>query len=347
MNRRKLPFAAGAAAASAYLVLFAGVALAATSPTVTTGSATSVNQTTAVLNGDVNASGTKTSYSFQYGTAPTFGAVTATADAGSSTSTKSVQVAVTDLAPGTTYYYRIDASNALGSAVGATKSFRTTGAPPPGATTGTAQGLSANGVTLTGVVYPAGDTTTYYFNYGLTTAYGLRTASVAIPAGTAPVAVSAAVPGLQAGATFHFQLVAVHSVGAPAIGADASFETFPSPAPVPRLLTATHPGTIRRAPFAFRADGRIVNPSATPASLACVGTTTITVRYRGTILERASAPVQPDCTFAADLVLSRRPAGPRVHGHNAKSVKVSVAIHFEGNNYLAPADSDTMTLTLG
>src|ERR671934_860729 len=57
-------------------------------------------------------------------------------------------------------------------------------AAAPGATTGGAAQVTITTATLTGTVNPHGVSTTYYFQYGTTTAYGSRTPSTGVGGGT-------------------------------------------------------------------------------------------------------------------------------------------------------------------
>jgi hypothetical protein len=351
MRITKVRMAAGMATAAASLVAFAGTALAASSPTVSTGSAIDITANTAVLQATVVPGGAQTSYSFLYGPTSALGTQSGSQSAGSGTASVAAKTTISGLLPGTVYYYRVDATNAAGQALGAIKTFKTGGSPPPGATTGAAENLSASGVTLTGVVSPQGAATTYYFNYGLTTAYGLQTAPMTVPAGTTPVAVTATIPGLQAGATFHFQLVAVHSDSLPAAGADGTFETFPSPPPVPTLTIFSTPRTVRHRPYSFVAGGHLVNPTAaTPPALACTGTVDIRVMYGHRTIASTVAGVQPDCTYGGAIVLHTLPAqSTRGKGrkHKRAPVKLDVVAQFLGNNYLAGALSKGTQITFG
>jgi len=95
-------------------------------PTVTTGAATSVASTSAILNGTVNPNGTETTYYFQYGTTTGFGSTTATANAGAGVSDVLAEASLTGLNPSTTYYYRFTATNNAGTGYGSDLSFRTT-----------------------------------------------------------------------------------------------------------------------------------------------------------------------------------------------------------------------------
>ncbi len=66
---------------------------------------------------------------------------------------------------------------------------------------------------LLGGVYPNGQATSYYWQYGKTSAYGSKSAAVTIAAGTAPVSASAVLQALQPGTTYHYRLVATNASG--------------------------------------------------------------------------------------------------------------------------------------
>jgi hypothetical protein len=102
---------------------------------------------------------------------------------------------------------------------------------PPGATTGTATDVNNGGATLNGVVNPNKTDTTWWFEYGTTTAYGAKTADQ-IASGNAGKEVSAAISGLLANTTYHFRLVAQNPDGRDE-GNDATFTTGSSPYALP------------------------------------------------------------------------------------------------------------------
>lgn len=77
---------------------------------------------------------------------------------------------------------------------------------------------------MLGGVYPNGQATTYYWQYGTTVAYSSRTKGVGIGSGTWPVAVTAHLSGLRPGTRYHYRLVAVNASGT-VYGYDASFVT--------------------------------------------------------------------------------------------------------------------------
>lgn len=102
-------------------------------------------------------------------------------------------------------------------------------AAAPHVSTGGATHILASSALLTGTVNPDGVETTYYFRYGVTTAYGLQTKPVSAGAGATKVRVGTAVGGLAAGGTYHFKIVAVRTDGAIAEGKDRVFKTRGAP----------------------------------------------------------------------------------------------------------------------
>jgi DNA-binding beta-propeller fold protein YncE len=99
----------------------------ATAPTVTTGPAQNVGQSTAQLTGTINAQGAETTYHFQYGTTIYYSTAepVPAVDAGSSAVDHGVIANIAGLAPSTTYHYRLVASNAGGTSYGADQAFTT------------------------------------------------------------------------------------------------------------------------------------------------------------------------------------------------------------------------------
>jgi len=150
-----------------------------------------------------------------------------------------VQSTVTGLAPGTLYHFRAVASNSVGIVSGPDTTF-TTEFPSPLATTLPASDIAPNSVTLNGTVNPRGAPTTYYFQYGSTTNYGLSSATIALPAGSNSVAVAAALATLAPGSIIHYRVVA-NSDGGNAAGQDAMV-TLPAIPPFQVAATNTSPG---------------------------------------------------------------------------------------------------------
>ncbi|HYB25793.1 MAG TPA: hypothetical protein VEF89_04195 [Solirubrobacteraceae bacterium] len=226
--------------AVAVIAVAAPAAPAASEPVVATGTATAITATSATLNGTVNPEGQATSYFFQYGTTTSYGSETATAAAGSGTASVNVSVPIASLAPQTTYHYRLVATNASGTTLGADVSFTTPRRPSPVVDTKHPSDVTQTAATLTGTVDPEGEPTSYVFEYGTSVAYGSRTPTGSAGAGTATLDVSATLGPLAPDTTYHYRLVASNAAGT-TYGHDVSFTT----AAVPGGVTiGAFPGTV-------------------------------------------------------------------------------------------------------
>jgi hypothetical protein len=137
-----------------------------------------------------------------------------------------VSADLSGLSSGTTYHYRIVATNGAGTDRGADAVFTTS--VPPVAATGGASSIGPTNATLNGTVDPNGRDTTYYFEYGTTSSYGTKTSSKGAGSSTSPQSESASITGLQAGRTYHFRLVASSDAGT-STGKDATFVTSGAP----------------------------------------------------------------------------------------------------------------------
>lgn len=109
----------------AALSIAAPAAAAVTKPTVSTGGAARITQTSATLTGKVNPNGARTTYFFQYGTSRVYGATTGPTDAGAGTRARAAAADVSALAPDTKYHYRLVAQNAKGTTFGSDRTFTT------------------------------------------------------------------------------------------------------------------------------------------------------------------------------------------------------------------------------
>lgn len=114
-------------------------------PAVTTGSASGVSSSAATLNGTVNPNGQATTGHFEYGTTTAYGSTTPNFNAGSGTTAVDKSAVLTGLQPSTTYHYRVDATNATGSATGADQTFTTS------ATGGTGTSVAFDAASKAGV----------------------------------------------------------------------------------------------------------------------------------------------------------------------------------------------------
>jgi hypothetical protein len=209
-------------------------------PRVTTEEASKVGKAEATLNGTVNPNGVKTYYYFEYGPTTAYGSKTKEVSIRSGMSTLSVAQTVAELTTGTTYHFRIVASNGNGTTEGSDRIF--TPAAKPTVETKPATGLTEVGATLNGSVTPNGAETKYFFEYGTSESYGSKTSEVSIGSGTKNVQVNKSITGLSVGTTYHFRIVASNSGGA-SYGLDETFHTptwaIEEP-PNPKEATSSH-----------------------------------------------------------------------------------------------------------
>ncbi len=199
-------------------------------PTATTEAATGIKAAEATLKGSVNPNGGATTYQFEYGTTTSYGTkVPASPEsAGSGTSAVALSKAITGLKEGTTYHFRVVATNEAATVEGEDKTFTTPKLPT--VTTEAATGVKETKATLKGSVNPNGSSTTYQFEYGTTTAYGTKAPKTpaSIGSGTTALPVSEVVSGLEEGVTYHYRVVASKGAGT-AYGSDMTVKTTHPP----------------------------------------------------------------------------------------------------------------------
>ncbi len=182
-------------------------------PTVATGVATA-DATTATLAADVNANEVDATVSFEYGTSATLAGVetAAVAAAVTGTTAKSVSATLSKLSPGTTYYFRVVAVNAVGTSRGDIKSFTTKGAKPT-ATTGSAT-RGTSGMTVNGKVNARDLETSVRFEYSLDAKLiGAQQTAARTQTGGEETDVSAVISGLAENTTYYYRIVATNVVG--------------------------------------------------------------------------------------------------------------------------------------
>jgi alpha-tubulin suppressor-like RCC1 family protein len=191
------------------------ITVSAAQPQVSTGSVTSLTVTSATLTGVVNARGASTTPTFVYGTSATLASGTTSVAVAVVTGVidTTATTSLTSLLSGVTYYYRLDATNALGSTSSDIKSFTTKGTAPT-VTTGAATADTTT-ATLVGEVNANEVDATVSFEYGTNpTLAGAESAPVATAVtGTTASAVSASISKLAPGTTYFFRVVAVNVVG--------------------------------------------------------------------------------------------------------------------------------------
>ncbi len=186
--------------------------------------ATLISTTSAKFNGNVDPLGEHTTVSFEWGTdgnnfPNTLLALPATVTGNTSVA---ASVPVAGLLKGTTYYFRISATNAGGTTISGTQSFTTL--TEPLAITGDANALSTTRASVAGSVNPQGSNAAVSFEYG-TDGINFPNSFSAVPAsvnGSESVAVTATLTGLQQGTTYSYR-VRASGPGGTGLGAIRTF----------------------------------------------------------------------------------------------------------------------------
>jgi hypothetical protein len=183
---------------------------------ITTLPATDVKPTEATLNGSLDPDGFETNFYFEYGKTKSYGQkvpVPPGDEVGTSApGSTPVETLATNLEPGTTYHFRLVATNASGLSKGGDQIFTTPQAPSVNGFS--SRNVTADSAELTAQIDPNGYAATAYFEYGTTLSYGSK---VDVPASqlsspTGPQDVVVAIDGLTSN-TYHFRLVAKNQWG--------------------------------------------------------------------------------------------------------------------------------------
>jgi hypothetical protein len=206
---------------------------------MTTLAATSVGATGATLNGSVIPNGLATNAWFEWGTDSTLASfsTTGTQAVGSGTTSQAIHQVLTGITTGTTYYYRVAASNGAGTSKGTVLSFLPGAAPT--VTTLTTTGVGTTGATLNGSVNPNGLATDAWFEWGTSPSLATfdTTSIQALGAGTSSQPVMATLSGLSSATTYYYRVAASNSTG-PAKG---SIESFATASPLSFGVVSTSP----------------------------------------------------------------------------------------------------------
>jgi phosphodiesterase/alkaline phosphatase D-like protein len=220
-------------------------------PTVVTGAASAVMQTSATLNATVNPNGSKVSEcTLEYGTTmPYESSAPCTPSPGSGESPVAVSASIKGLIPHTTYHFRISATNSGGTSKGSDQTF-TTLPNPPTVITEAASAVTLHSAKLNAFVNPNGGAVSECkFEYGTTMAYGSSAPCTPSPgSGEGYVAVSASLEGLSGNTTYHFRISATNA-GGTSKGFDQPFETMAQTLHVPHyysngVLVGSEPLTV-------------------------------------------------------------------------------------------------------
>jgi hypothetical protein len=194
--------------------------------------------TVAPISALINPEGGPTVYWIEYGPGSNYGTATlAGTSIGEDTVDHLVEPELTGLNPGSTYHYRIVASNFGGITTSPDQSFNTPNVPILGPIS--TASVTETSASVQGFVNPGFSPTSYRFEYGLTRSYEASTAQTPVPVSdNTEQQVGATIAGLKAGITYHYRLVATNGEGT-VESADQTFTTV-SP-PVPKQAKPTPP----------------------------------------------------------------------------------------------------------
>jgi phosphodiesterase/alkaline phosphatase D-like protein len=253
-----------------------------TAPGASTGAASELQETSAILNGTVDPHGLETTYEFELWekTEAEAQKIPATPQTvGSGFAGVSVSQTILTLMPNTTYHYRVVAKNTLGSTDGTAQSFETPGPKPPSALTGTASEITETSALLNGEVNPQRLETTYEFEWWEKTeaeAQKVPGSPVTVGSGFEGVMVSQAIHGLTGNTVYHYRVVAKNALGS----TDGTVQV---------LQTTIRPTVTTLLPGAITVDSATVGGTVDPNGLA----TDYSVEYGVTDAYGQSLPLIP------------------------------------------------------
>lgn len=181
--------------------------------------------TSATLKGGVYGKGEATWYYFEYGATEAYGQRTPEQEV-AGVANEEEKEAVSGLTSGARYHYRVVARNGYGTSYGADKSFSTP--QEPLVETKEPEAVGYDDATLDGAIDPRSTKTSYYFEYGTSQSYGMRTAEVAAGSGTSDVQALQRIDYLAEDTTYDYRIVATTSYGS-TYGADQTFSTGIAP----------------------------------------------------------------------------------------------------------------------
>ncbi len=193
-------------------------------PTVTTGNVSSVTLTSAVCGGNVTSNGNATiiARGSCWNTSPN--PTTADSKTTNGTGTGAFTSSLSELSPGTTYYVRAYATNSVGTAYGAEKSFTTPTSTTPTVTTNTVSSVTSSSATCGGNVTSDGNATVTARGVCWNTSPNPTTTDSKTANGSGTGAFTSNLSGLNPGTAYYVRAYATNSAGT-AYGAERSFST--------------------------------------------------------------------------------------------------------------------------
>jgi subtilisin family serine protease len=193
-------------------------------PDLTLGSPSGLTSAGVALNATVNPHGRAASWLFNWGMTAAYGSHTSQTSTPASSSDLPVTATLSGLIPNQTYHYQLVVTTLSGVTTSSDATFTTPGSAPV-VTTGTAYWTYQTQALVSGTANPRNAPTTYWFEYGPTTAYGTETDDLPLAGGVKAVPVYGNLPGLSSHTTYHFRLAAQNAFGT-SYGPDRAFTTL-------------------------------------------------------------------------------------------------------------------------
>lgn len=208
----------------------------AAAPGVGTPSVNVLDSATAKVTSTITAKGASTMVRVEYGTTAALGTSATTSTVIRANETIAVDVTLTGLAK-TAYFYKVIATNSVGSTESAVQTF--TVPQPPQVTASATPGRTTAKVIAK--VTSRGDTVKLTLNYGTTTAYGSKIEKEGISEDAVDLAQTFNVSGLKRSTTYNYQVLAQHSGGS-SVTSNATFKTLANRNPLAKADTAQAAG---------------------------------------------------------------------------------------------------------
>ncbi|HEY4452289.1 MAG TPA: hypothetical protein VGN13_11935 [Solirubrobacteraceae bacterium] len=186
-------------------------------PDVETGAAIQVKPTSAVLRGTVTSTQGAATCRFAWGTSSEFGQTApCSAPVPEGASPAAVEASLSGLQPDTAYFFRLQATSDLNGKENPGEGAVEFTTPGPGIRAESASAVTAESATLEATIDPHGAATSYYFQYGPTSAYGSEAPAAPGPSlGSSAGGVEVSpqhLQGLAPATTYHYRVVAVSAL---------------------------------------------------------------------------------------------------------------------------------------
>ncbi len=220
--------------------LFPAVISPVGTPTVSLGSATNIDAETATVRGTVNANGYATRMTVEYSTSPTFTSLHSvsvfTVLRDGNYSAVAIPTDLSALAPRTTYYARMTATNTFGSTVSNVISFTTLGTDPT-VTDLSISGITGNEANISVSVNPGRLSTASMLEYSTDNTFKTHINTVALASANGPDTQTLTTPlsQLRARTTYYARVTSTNRLGS----TTSSTESFTTIGDLPRAVLSS------------------------------------------------------------------------------------------------------------